>query len=62
LRTVLFFLTAYVISWAAWITLFARHLSHLVGLGLWLYLAAVLAPHASAVVITAVERGRQRVT
>jgi membrane protease YdiL (CAAX protease family) len=58
LRTVMFFLTAYLISWAAWITLFARHLSHLVGLGLWLYLAAVLAPHASAVLITAVERGR----
>ena len=58
LRTVMFFLIAYSISWAAWITLFARHLSHLVGLGLCLYLAAVLAPHGSAVVITAVERGR----
>ncbi|PYY07614.1 MAG: hypothetical protein DMG61_24545, partial [Acidobacteria bacterium] len=53
----MFFLIAYSISWTAWITLFARHLSHLVGLGLWLYLAAVLAPHASAVGITAVERG-----
>lgn len=57
LRTLMFFLTAYLISWAAWTTLFARHLSHLVGLGLWLYLTAVLAPHASAVLITAVERG-----
>jgi membrane protease YdiL (CAAX protease family) len=53
----MFFLIAYSISWTAWITLFARHLSHLVGVGLWLYLAAVLAPHGSAVVITAVERG-----
>ena len=42
-----FFVIAYLISWAAWITLFARHLSHLVGLGMWLYLLAVLAPHAS---------------
>lgn len=58
LRTVLFFLIAYSISWTAWITLFARHLSYRVGSGFWLYLAAVLAPHASAVVITAVERGR----
>ena len=58
LRTAIFFLIAYSISWAAWITLFARHLSHRVGGGFWLYLAAVLAPHASAVVITAVERGR----
>ena len=57
LRTVMFLVTAYFISWAAWITLFARHLSHLVGLGLWLYLAAVLAPHGSAVLITAGERG-----
>jgi uncharacterized protein len=55
LRTVMFFLIAYSISWAAWITLFARHLSHLVGLGLWLYLAAVLAPHGSAALITAAE-------
>jgi hypothetical protein len=57
LHTVMFFLTAYLISWAAWTTLFARRLPHLVGLGLWLYLTAVLAPHASAVLITAVERG-----
>jgi membrane protease YdiL (CAAX protease family) len=53
----MFFLIAYSISWAAWITLFARHLSYRVGGGFGLYLAAVLAPHASAVVITAVERG-----
>ena len=58
LRTLMFFVTAYLISWVAWMTLFARHLSHLVGLGLWLYLIAVLAPHASAVLITAIERGR----
>jgi membrane protease YdiL (CAAX protease family) len=58
LRTVLFFLIAYSISWTAWITLSERHLSHLAGLGLWLYLAALLAPHGSAVVVTAVELGR----
>jgi membrane protease YdiL (CAAX protease family) len=58
LRTVVFFLIAYSISWTAWVTLFERHFSHLAELGLWLYLAAVLAPHGSAVVITAVERGR----
>jgi len=58
LRTVVFFLIAYLISWTAWITLFERHLSHLAGLGLWLYLVAVLAPHGSAVVVTAIERGR----
>jgi membrane protease YdiL (CAAX protease family) len=56
-RTVMFFLIAYSASWTAWIALFARHVSHLVGVGLWLYLAAVLAPHGSAVVITLVERG-----
>ena len=52
-----FFVIAYLISWAAWITLFARHLSHLVGLGMWLYLLAVLAPHASVVFNTAMEAG-----
>lgn len=54
LRTLTFFLTANSISWAAWITLFARHLSPFVGIGRWLYLAAVCAPHGSAVMITAI--------
>jgi len=58
LRTVTFFLIAYSISWAAWITLFARHFSPFVGIGRWLYLAAVCAPHGSAVIITAIVRGR----
>jgi membrane protease YdiL (CAAX protease family) len=58
LHTVVFFLIAYLISWTAWITLFARHLSYHAGSGFWLYLVAVLGPHASAVVITAIERGR----
>ena len=54
----MFFLIAYSISWAAWITLFARHLSPFVGVGRWLYLAAVCAPHGSAVMITAIVCGR----
>jgi hypothetical protein len=58
LRTLTFFLTANSISWAAWITLFARHLSPFVGIGRWLYLAAVCAPHGSAVMITAIVHGR----
>ena len=54
----MFFLIAYAISWAAWSTLFAQHFSFLVGPGRWLYLTAVLAPHAAAVVSTAAEGGR----
>ncbi len=57
-RIAMFFLIAYAISWAAWITLFARHFSPLAGPGRWLYLTAVLAPHGSALVSTAVEGGR----
>jgi uncharacterized protein len=57
----MFFLIAYAISWTAWITLFARHFSPLAGPGRWLYLTAVLAPHGSALVSTAVEGGRAEV-
>jgi uncharacterized protein len=56
-QTLKFFLIAYLISWAAWITLFTRRLSHLVGAGFWLYMAAIVAPHASACLMTAVEGG-----
>jgi uncharacterized protein len=52
-----FFLIAYLISWSAWIALFSLHYSHLAGAALYLYLVAVLAPHASAVVVTVRERG-----
>ena len=52
-----FFLIAYLISWSAWIALFSLHYSHLGGTGLYFYLAAILAPHASAVVVTVLERG-----
>ena len=55
---VTFFVTAYVLSWAAWAVLFERRLSHLTRPGLWLYLAAVLAPHASALLNTLIEGGR----
>jgi len=54
----MFFLIAYAISWTAWTTLFAQHFSFLVGPGRWLYLTAVLAPHAAAVVSTAAQGGR----
>ena len=57
-RLAMFFLIAYAISWAAWTTLFAQHFSFLVGPGRWLYLTAVVAPHAAAVVTTAAEGGR----
>ena len=57
-RIAMFFLIAYAISWTAWITLFARHLSPFAWPGRWLYLAAVLAPHAAAFVSTAVQGGR----
>jgi membrane protease YdiL (CAAX protease family) len=56
--TALFFVMAYSISWAAWIALFTLRLSHLADVGLCLYLVAVLAPHASAIIVTALERGR----
>ena len=56
-RIVIFFLIAYSISWALWITLFARHLYFRAGLGLWLYLGAIFAPHISAVMITAFDGG-----
>src|SRR5215472_5027655 len=52
-----FFLIAYLISWSAWIALFSFHYSHLAGTGLYLYLVAILAPHASAVLVTVLERG-----
>ena len=52
-----FFLIAYLISWSAWIALFLLHYSYLTGTGLYLYLVAILAPHASAVVVTILERG-----
>jgi uncharacterized protein len=57
-RIAMFFLIAYAISWTAWITLFARHLPPFAWPGRWLYLAAVLGPHAAALVSTAVEGGR----
>ena len=53
----LFFLIAYLISWSAWIALFSLHYSYLTGTGLYLYLVAILAPHASAVLVTILERG-----
>lgn len=55
---VTFFVIAYAISWAAWVALFERGLSHLAGPGMWLYLVAVLAPHASALINTLIEGGR----
>ena len=54
----MFFLVAYAISWTAWITLFARHISPFAWPGRWFYLAAVLAPHGAALVSSAVEGGR----
>jgi membrane protease YdiL (CAAX protease family) len=56
----MFFLIAYAISWTSWITLFALHYSPFAWPGRWLYLTAVLAPHAAAVVITSLEGGRAR--
>ena len=56
-RTLMFFALSYSISWPLWIVVFVHHLSHLAGTGLWLYLLAVFAPHASAVVNTALESG-----
>jgi CAAX protease family protein len=57
-RIAMFFLIAYVISWTAWITLFVQRFSPFAGRGRWLYVAAVIAPHVAALVITAVEGGR----
>jgi membrane protease YdiL (CAAX protease family) len=54
----MFFFLAYAISWTAWLILFAQHLYPLGGPGRWLYLVAILAPHAAAVVSTAAEGGR----
>jgi membrane protease YdiL (CAAX protease family) len=54
----MFFLIVYAISWTAWITLFAQRFSPFAGRGRWLYIAAVIAPHVAALVVTAVERGR----
>ena len=56
----IFFLLAYLISWALWITLFAMHLSQLVGIVLCLYLAALIAPHLSAILMSLLEGGRAR--
>ena len=53
----MFFLIAYAISWTAWIVLFARHFSPFAGPGRWLYVIAILAPHAAAIIITAAEGG-----
>ena len=61
-RTAIFFATAYTISWAAWVALFAQHLSPFTGLGRCLYIVAVLAPHAAAILITAMEGGGTAVT
>jgi uncharacterized protein len=55
---VLFFGIAYAIAWAAWITLFALRLSFLGGVGIGLYLLAVVAPHVAAVAVTTLESGR----
>jgi uncharacterized protein len=54
----MFFLIVYAISWTAWIILFAQHFSFLAGPGRWLYLTAVLAPHAAALGITVIQGGR----
>jgi CAAX protease family protein len=54
----MFFFFAYAISWTAWLILFAQHLYPLGGPGRWLYLIAILAPHAAAAVSTAAEGGR----
>jgi uncharacterized protein len=56
-HTLMFFVLVYSISWPLWIVLFVRHQSHLAGAGLWLYLFAVFAPHASAVLNTALGSG-----
>ena len=54
---VLFFAIAYSVSWSVWAILFKLGLSHLRGAGFYLYLLAVITPHLSAVLVTAVESG-----
>jgi len=56
--TALFYAVACSISWAAWLALFKLGLSHLSGAGLGLYVVAVLAPHISAITVTAANGGR----
>jgi membrane protease YdiL (CAAX protease family) len=55
---VLFFATAYAISWAAWLALWAGGLAPFSGAGRVLYIAAVAAPHASAFIVSAAREGR----
>ena len=57
LQAGIFFLIAYAISWTAWIILFAQHFSPFGGAGRKLYVIAVLAPHAAALVTTALGGG-----
>jgi uncharacterized protein len=57
LLILVFFFLAYSLSWEAWLTILVRHLAPFQRPGVWLYLMAVLGPHASAVLCTAVERG-----
>jgi len=59
---VLFFAIAYSVSWSVWAILFKKGLSHLHGAGFYLYLLAVVAPHLSAVLVTALESGRTGIT
>src|SRR5215475_8378202 len=58
LTTALFFAIAYLISWGAWIALYRLRLPYLAGAGLWIYIVAVLAPHAAAVTMTIAREGR----
>jgi membrane protease YdiL (CAAX protease family) len=53
-----FFATAYAISWAAWLTLWASGFAPFSGVGRALYIVAILAPHASALVVSAAREGR----
>jgi uncharacterized protein len=53
----LFFGVAFAISWSAWSILFGLHLSHIQGAGFSIYVVAILAPHASAVLSAAHESG-----
>ena len=56
-RILTFFTIAYALSWAAWAALLGLHLSPVAGAGRALYIAAILAPHVSAVITAAVEGG-----
>jgi membrane protease YdiL (CAAX protease family) len=58
LTLALFFATAYAISWAAWLAVWAFCLSPFWGVGRAFYIVAILAPHASALVVSAVREGR----